>query len=420
LIGKFHTIEYWEKGARERALAAKQTPQKDGAKGSMAPMKHKEHSAASVEEMTHNKRLKTASVDTPPPGLPSFTNQGKHWEAIPKPHVVPKVKGQPIESAQYPDSVPRPPPPCDLHGRTYQGFTCPPKVSPEQATRIRAAKAEGDQAVSKQERDRLRNASIPYATKGKASPPKASSDGGNCTAGTHPQLGVVGGPPCPPFPRALEPPSPEGAATIAGADSVADSVKEAVDALAAMRVQQNRTMRVQQNRQAAIITRITEPVSTPIRAVPVIAISSSAGSALPSDCHIQFRLRSPPRVMPKAMPKVMPSLPPKARPTLKRKVREMPTHTVYDGGTLGCDKPLVVQLVTAGWKNMHKLKDDVPRSAEPAPAWCRCPNNAEMTEQLKRLVCQEALQACQLMCCVIYSIYIYMYVYQASSIWGEV
>ena len=203
----------------------------------------------------------------------------------------------------------------------------------------------------------------------------------------------------------MEPPSPEGAATIAGADSVVDSVKKAVDALGAMRVQQNRTMRVQQNRQAAIITRTTEPVITPIRAVPVIAISSSAGSALPSDCHIQFRLRSPPRVMPKAMPKVMPSLPPKARPTLKRKVREMPTHTVYDGGTLGCDKPLVVQLVTAGWKNLHKLKD-VPLGEEPAPAWASCPPKAEMEAQLKRLVCQEALQACQLMCCVIVYIYI--------------
>ena len=71
------------------------------------------------------------------------------------------------------------------------------------------------------------------------------------------------------------------------------------------------------------------------------------------------------------------------------------------------EKPLVVQLVTAGWKNLHKLRD-LPRGTEPAPVWDSCPPKAEMDAQLKRLVCQEALQACQLMCCVIVYIYIYI------------
>ena len=72
---------------------------------------------------------------------------------------------------------------------------------------------------------------------------------------------------------------------------------------------------------------------------------------------------------------------------------------------------LVVQLVTAGWKNLH-LVHDIPIGAEPAPKWEVCPRAADMEAQLKRLVCPQALQACQLMCCVIYGIYyIYIYIY---------
>lgn len=87
----------------------------------------------------------------------------------------------------------------------------------------------------------------------------------------------------------------------------------------------------------------------------------------------------------------------------KRKVLAMLTPAVYDGGTLGRDRhmePFTVQLVTAGWKNLWKLKHNLPRGEEPAPAWDSCPCEAEMEAQLKRLVCPEALQACQLMCCV--------------------
>ena len=90
-------------------------------------------------------------------------------------------------------------------------------------------------------------------------------------------------------------------------------------------------------------------------------------------------------------------------PTHKRKGPAMLTPAVYDGGTLGRDRhmePFTVQLVTAGWKNLWKLKHNLPRGEEPAPAWRRCPCAAEMEAQLKRLVCPEALQACQLMCCV--------------------
>ena len=58
----------------------------------------------------------------------------------------------------YPDPVPRPP--GKGSGKPfvpYQGFTGPPRISPERVAQIRAAEAEGDQAVSKQERERLRD-----------------------------------------------------------------------------------------------------------------------------------------------------------------------------------------------------------------------------------------------------------------------
>ena len=148
---------------------------------------------------------------------------------------------------------------------------------------------------------------------------------------------------------------------------------------------------------------------------------------------------------PKAPPKATPTVKvieqdspcsdaPEPDPTRKRKVPAMLgsgcTPAVYVGGTLGSDRPpvgapkkrpgpavamepLVVQLVTAGWRNLHKLKEDdgAVRGAERAPVWKHCPHPAEMAAQLRRVVCPEALQACQLMCCVIVYIYIYIDMY---------
>ena len=73
------------------------------------------------------------------------------------------------------------------------------------------------------------------------------------------------------------------------------------------------------------------------------------------------------------------------------------TPTVYHGN-LGKEaepaQPLVVQLVTAGWKNLHNLKEIHGKIvAEPAPKWAHCPSKAAMDAQLRRLVCPQALQA---------------------------
>ena len=73
------------------------------------------------------------------------------------------------------------------------------------------------------------------------------------------------------------------------------------------------------------------------------------------------------------------------------------TPTVYHGN-LGKEaepaQPLVVQLVTAGWKNLHNLKEIHGKIvAEPATKWAYCPSKAAMDAQLRRLVCPQALQA---------------------------
>ena len=100
-----------------------------------------------------------------------------------------------------------------------------------------------------------------------------------------------------------------------------------------------------------------------------------------------------------------PEAKPKAKPiTGKRKRDEVCPRP------LSKTAPLVVQLVTAGWRNLHDARD-TPIDAEPAPKWEKCPSAADMEAQLKRLVCPQALQACQPMCCVIVNIYIYIYMY---------
>ena len=73
------------------------------------------------------------------------------------------------------------------------------------------------------------------------------------------------------------------------------------------------------------------------------------------------------------------------------------TPTVYHGNLGKEAEPaqrLVVQLVTAGWKNLHNLKKIHGKIvAEPAPQWKYCPSRFVMDAQLRRLACPQALQA---------------------------
>ena len=151
---------------------------------------------------------------------------------------------------------------------------------------------------------------------------------------------------------------------------------------------------------------------------PKLGVISQLLQIIPG--HKYAPVNPPPKVLLTARPKRPDAVPgpsaakrlksegklkPKARPiTDKRKRDEVCPRPLSKTG------PLTVQLVTAGWKNLHKARD-MPIGEEPAPRWTACPRAADMEAQLKRLVCPEALQACQLMCCVIgYSIYIYIYI----------
>ena len=99
---------------------------------------------------------------------------------------------------------------------------------------------------------------------------------------------------------------------------------------------------------------------------------------------------------------------PKARPTPKRPTQGRPNAQRPCKGEEVTRPIITVQLVTAGWKNLHKLHNGnchlVGPRKEPAPAWSSCPSEEEMTAELKRLgLCPlvEAMQACQHMCCVV-------------------
>ena len=105
------------------------------------------------------------------------------------------------------------------------------------------------------------------------------------------------------------------------------------------------------------------------------AISRSLGGSASSSA-------SAAAIRPKSLPKVQPPPPKFCEPLL--------TPAAFDATHRS--REIVVQLYTAGWKNLHLLKD-VPLDAAPAPHWQHCPGEAEMASHLKRLVCRQALKA---------------------------